>query len=368
MTSSFAQGIGWRRKTAVAFGPMLAGWMMLLMVLPAAAETPAGKLHGSAERLAGVKSWGYQLQGVDPAEIAASPYDLIVIDYSRNGQDARRFTPAEVKLMQAKPDGSRRFVIAYMSIGEAEDYRFYWTRGWVEAAPLRQSHNEAETKELPSGFETVRIPKLIAPSWLGRENERWRGNYHVRFWYSGWHDLIMHNQDSYLSRIIAAGFDGVYLDRVDAYYAIERDTESAKEWMVSFVAELASLARQKKSDFIVIPQNAEELLSEQRYLAAIDGVAKEDLLFGADRDGQRNSDGTIARSSKKLALARALGLQVLGVEYLNDPQQIAKASEELRARGIIPYFAPRGLDKLETSTASKESAEEGDDKEKETER
>jgi cysteinyl-tRNA synthetase len=325
----------------------LAGCLVLSAVQSGMAEAPKRQLLGSAERHAGVKSWGYKRHAVDPAEIAASPYDLVVIDYSRNGKDARRFTPAEVKLMQTKPEGGRRIVVAYMSIGEAEDHRFYWMRGWVETAPLRQPYGNLETKELPRGLQTVRIPKLIAPSWLGRENEGWRGNYLVRFWSSGWQDLIMHNQDSYLSRIISAGFDGVYLDRVDAFYAIERDSENAKEWMVSFVAELATVARQQKADFIVIPQNAEELLGEQRYLTAIDGIAKEDLLYGGERDGERNSDTRIAQSSRRLAAARAVGLPVLVVEYLSDPQQIASADAELRSRGMLPYFGPRGLDRLE---------------------
>jgi len=345
---SFVQGFGCCRRAVVR--GLVAGLMALLAAPAVVAETPA-KLLGSAQRLANVKSWGYQLQSVDPAEIAASPYDLVVIDYSRNGRDARRFTPAEVKLMQEKQDGSRRLVIAYMSIGEAEDYRFYWGRSWVEPVPLRQPQSESETTELPGGLEAVRVPKLIAPSWLGRENERWRGNYQVRFWYSGWQDLIMHNDDSYLSRIIAAGFDGVYLDRVDAYYDIERDTESAKEWMVDFVAELSTIARQRKPGFIVIPQNAEELLGDHRYLAAIDGVAKEDLLYGNDGDGERNGDERIAQSSRKLAAARAMGLTVLAVEYLSDPKKVERADAELRSRGIIPYFGPRGLDRLEPPPA-----------------
>jgi cysteinyl-tRNA synthetase len=169
----------------------------------------------------------------------------------------------------------------------------------------------------------------------------------VRFWFPGWQDIIMYNEDSYLSRIIAAGFDGVYLDRVDAYYDIERDTENAKDWMVSFVAELATLARQKKPGFVVIPQNAEELLGDQRYLAVIDGVAKEDLLYGSDGDGERNSDSRIAQSSKKLDVARTMGLTVLAVEYLSDAKELERADKELRARGIVPYFGPRGLDRLE---------------------
>ena len=30
-----------------------------------------------------VKSWGYQLQKIKPKKIAASPYDLVVIDYAQ---------------------------------------------------------------------------------------------------------------------------------------------------------------------------------------------------------------------------------------------------------------------------------------------
>ena len=125
------------------------------------AATPPGR------RLNDVATWGYQLQKVDPAEIAASPFDLVVIDYSRSGTDDKRFTPAEVKGMQVKPDGRRRIVLAYMSIGEAEDYRFYWRKNWVEAAPLRGSKDGAPP--LPGTRpETVNIPRLIAPGWLGQ--------------------------------------------------------------------------------------------------------------------------------------------------------------------------------------------------------
>jgi len=150
-------------------------------------------------------------------------------------------TAADVKLMQVKPDGARRLVIAYLSIGEAEDHRYYWKRGWVEPAPRRQLHGAQQPSFSSGSNETVRIPRLIAPVWLGRENDHWRGNYQVRFWHDEWKQLIMHDQASYLSRIVKAGFDGVYLSGVDVYTAIERDTDSAKDWMVGFVVELATL-------------------------------------------------------------------------------------------------------------------------------
>lgn len=310
----------------------------------AGAQTPPSPLplaKPATGRLAGVKSWGYQLQRVQPAEIAASPYDLVVIDYSRNGVDSGRFTPAEVKAMQVKPDGGRRIVLAYLSIGEAEDYRFYWEKRWVEPAPLKH-HSPAPAATVA----TVRIPRLVAPGWLGRENEVWSGNFLVRFWYEGWQEIIMHGSQSYLARIQDAGFNGVYLDRVDAYYAIESDREDAARRMVDFVAELAMVARSKRSDFIIVPQNAEELLLRQKYLSAIDGVAKEDVLFGSSDDGKPNDPQEAERTFEKLQPARKAGLPVLVVEYASDPALALAAEADVKARGMLPYFAPRKLDRL----------------------
>lgn len=51
----------------------------------------------------------------------------------------------------------------------------------------------------------------------GQAQPHWDGNYKVRYWYSEWQDLICGPEDSYLSRILNAGFDGVYLDIIDAF-------------------------------------------------------------------------------------------------------------------------------------------------------
>ena len=68
-----------------------------------------------------VKSWHYQLQDINPRAIARSSADMVVIDYSgENGP----FSKAQVEKMKRNPDGSRRIVLAYMSIGEAETYRW----------------------------------------------------------------------------------------------------------------------------------------------------------------------------------------------------------------------------------------------------
>ncbi len=318
--------------------------------LPASGIVPAGGKQSG--RLAGVRSWGYQLQNVDPTAIANSPFDLVVVDFSKDGTEAARFTPEDIKAMQRKPDGSRRFVLAYMSIGEAEEYRFYWDEKWVEAAPLMPAEALPAGAANPSAVapagepKTVRIPRLFAPSWLGRENPRWPGNFLVRYWYDDWQNLIMHHSDSYLSRVIAAGFDGAYLDRIDAFYETKLDTRFATEKMVDFVVEFAEIARKRKPGFVIVPQNAEELLKEPAYLAAIDGVAKEDLAFGLQDDGKPNELDKVAQGADKLRIARDAGLPVLVVEYLSQPAQMTVADTLLSSFGFVPYFAPRKLDGL----------------------
>src|SRR5436189_5292131 len=67
--------------------------------------TPFTATLGTAT--AGVKSWHYQLQDINPGTIANLSADMVVIDH---GTDGGPFTKADVERMQRKPDGSRRIV------------------------------------------------------------------------------------------------------------------------------------------------------------------------------------------------------------------------------------------------------------------
>ncbi|MFX4370013.1 hypothetical protein ABTA37_19985, partial [Acinetobacter baumannii] len=75
--------------------------------------------------LSDAKTWGYQLQQLSPWLIPAD-VDVIVVDYSRDGTPNRALTAQEVEALRKRPNGQRRIVLSYLSIGEAETYRFYW--------------------------------------------------------------------------------------------------------------------------------------------------------------------------------------------------------------------------------------------------
>ncbi len=59
--------------------------------------------------------------------------------------------------------------------------------------------------------------------------------------------------------------------------------------MIAFVTKLAAHARGRKPGFLVVPQNGEELLTDAGYRAVIDGIGKEDILYGETRTSSRTA-------------------------------------------------------------------------------
>ena len=280
------------------------------------------------EVLRGAKSWGYQLQRPDVARLSASPYDVLVIDYSRDGSEAERFTPAELARLKVKPDGSRRVVLAYLSIGEAETYRFYWHWTWG------------------GRWYTGWLGLLLAPSWIGPANAEWGGNYAVRYWDPGWQAILL-GTDGYVERIVAAGFDGVWLDKVDSSIEpIARRRKTAQNDMRALVAQIAGHGRKLRPGFLVVPQNGEELLVEPAYRAVIDGLGKEDLLYGEFHDREANPEEVIEKRIALLRLLAGEGKSILAVEYIDEPARIDAARRRLSEVGLVPHFADRPLDNL----------------------
>ena len=80
--------------------------------------------------LAQVRHWGCQYQNIELTNIASSLLDLIVIDPNLDGLTGRVADRSEVQAIQRKPDGQRRLVVAYLSVGAAEEYRPYWDPNW----------------------------------------------------------------------------------------------------------------------------------------------------------------------------------------------------------------------------------------------
>lgn len=277
-------------------------------------------VSAQGEPLQQVRTWVYQLNGIDPRAIAASGFDLAVVDHSADGSAEAAFSPGALDMMKRKPDGSPRIVLAYMSIGEAEDYRFYWREEWSRGPP----------------------------SWLDAENPDWPGNYKVRYWDPNWQSLIFGSPDAYLDRILDAGFDGVYLDIIDAFEYYEDRRPSAEAEMVALVRRIAEYGRARRPgrSFYVIPQNGEMLLAHPEYLETVDGIAKEDLFWGYDGIEAPTPDNERDFSVGFLGRAAAANKIVLTVDYPIAADFVGDLYSRARGLGFVPYSTVRDLDRI----------------------
>ena len=277
----------------------------------------------------GINSWAYQLQDADPQLISTTDFNLIVMDYSRDGTEDEKYTEGEIE----KIKDAGIIPIVYISIGEAEDYRFYWKKEW---------------KDNP-------------PEWLGKENPEWEGNYKVKFWKEEWKNIIF----SYLDRVIEQGFEGVYLDIIDAYLYWSDDKngedtvlsveESASE-MINFVKEISEYCRSKVEDtFYIIPQNGEDILDYDHgtYMETVSGIGIEDLFYNGT---EKLEDEEIEERLKYLISFQKSGKLVLSVDYVDDgtgykgenKDRIDDYIKKCRKYGFIPYasFSDRELNRL----------------------
>lgn len=121
-------------------------------------------------------------------------YDLLLIEPSHNGIF---FTKEQTEELKRKKNGGKRIVIAYLSIGEAEDYRNYWNKSWSRKRP----------------------------EWIVEENPNWKGNYVVKYWKPEWKNIIK----SYQKKLDSMGVDGYLLDTVDSYYYFQDKAEQGKK-------------------------------------------------------------------------------------------------------------------------------------------
>ena len=126
------------------------------------------------------------------AAVTATNYDVLITDLFFHAEDDS-WTDQEIAQLRPKENGGQRLVICYLSAGEAEKYRYYWK-------------DCCENK---------------SPAWLSESNPSFPDNYKVHYWKSAWRDIVFEGKDAYLERILDAGFDGVFLDVVDAYHYFE---------------------------------------------------------------------------------------------------------------------------------------------------
>jgi len=310
-------------------------------------------------RLAGVQTWyyhlGFTLEGRKLRQISESSYDMVVIEPIYTEAENTDY-PISATLAQLHQN--QRLVLAYIDIGQAEEWRSYWQAGW----------------------------RIGAPSWIvANDPDGWDGNYPVAFWHPEWKQIWL-GQNGLVADLARQGFDGVYLDWVEAYSdesvisAASRDGKDPRREMIRFVAEIGQAGRAVSSGFIVVTQNAAELATDRAYLRSIDGLAQEQTWFDGAASNRPTGDcplpateadietsaykASLSRACRRmyenfpnstlhvssesyiedLSLARSRGIKVFTVDYTVKRQNIITAITNARQLGFVPFTSERALD------------------------
>jgi len=266
----------------------------------------------------------YQLQNAEPAEILKSGFSWVIMDYSKTGEESGAYSLAEIYSLV----DSLVTPLAYISIGEAEDYRFYWHPAWVS----KPGSNNFTDK---------------APPWLGHTNPDWPGNYKVRYWDVDWRD---HYLKPYLDKIISQGFKGAYLDIIDAFeywsdagnYGGKNgeaalandpigDEAKAAQRMMNLVKWIASYCRDKSDfgeQFLLFPQNGERILdydADHSYMKSISGIGREDIWYNETLE---NSQQDVNETIGYLRQFIKSGKTVIAVDYVDDGSGLSGANQK----------------------------------------
>jgi cysteinyl-tRNA synthetase, unknown class len=259
------------------------------------------------------------------ARLAACGRDWIVLD--ANFRSGEPWTAADLTSIRAGRAG--RKAMAYLSIGEAGDYRAYWRPEW------------------DAGRDGS--PDAAAPAWLLAQNPEWKNNYRVKYWQAEWQKIILADAD----KIMAAGFDGVYLDIVDGFETFEREGEnflddrmnpetkqSYRRDMMDWVKSVAARVRKANPTAFIIPQNGTQLLAHPDFLSVVDAVGVEDLFTHGDKLKKAADTNYIL---KNLALALAAHKPVLDIEYPQGKDLQMRVKEQAAQHGLVCLVTDRQL-------------------------
>lgn len=345
------------------------------------AQTPTAPINGvTTMTLEHVKHWVYIIQNVQTErqreQLVGTHFDMYVLEPVITDPNDADFNIAKlVHDIRQYNISSRKvdpIILAYIDMGQAESWRWYFDESWETYNNGRYELSDA------------------APDWIvGRDPNAWENNYPVAFWETTWQDIVIsgYQGQSHVDVSLDAGFDGIYMDWVEAFsdesvLAYLQDSEAVSEaavWdesatrMFDFIEEIRDYARVSapttNPNYLVIAQNASDLrgFNPRRYDTLIDAVAIEGLFYeGIDgschafdnwdcKDGYNVDVETVTGDWTQEILEEHLPptlenniMPVFCAEYAQF-EAATKVYQNLAPGICIPYATRRSLSQLSTT-------------------
>jgi len=292
----------------------------------------------------------YQIQNLeehtDIDKLAGTDYDLLVVEPGFNIKDDPYDVNYLIDNLKIKPNGEKRIILAYIDIGQAEDWRTYWKNDW-----------KAPTKT-QTGYPDFLI--TIDP-------DGWSGNYPVAYWRKDWQNIWL-KENGIIEQIAKYGFDGVYLDWVEAYdddkirEIASKENINPESEMISFIEAIKTTGKTIFSDFLVVSQNAPYLIEANPtlYTSVIDAISTEDTWFYGEGDAEWDSpkagdlhgeerhedDYSTENRIKQNKKYLQYGIPVFTVDYCISKDNANEVYNESRRNGFIPLVTRVSLSQI----------------------
>lgn len=257
----------------------------------------------SANPLSHVRKW-FILLAYNPAtfrmsSVKVAEYDMAILDPDHH-------PPIESFSKKTR-------LIAYVSLGEAEEYRSYWS-------------------------------KIKGASWIIGPNENWKGNYYVDVRDPAWRSVILREV---IPPIVAKGFKGIFLDTLDtAEYLESKDPQKysgSKTAMVSLVSEIHAAY----PEILLISNNGFAILDAIGPL--LSGMLVEDISMMPDfeKGGYKKVPAEDREYKTKILkpLSKKYRLPVFSIDYAPREDKAARqwCVQEAHKLGFKPYLAEKNL-------------------------
>jgi Predicted extracellular endo alpha-1,4 polygalactosaminidase or related polysaccharide hydrolase len=218
----------------------------------------------------------------------------------------------------AELKGAGTAVIAYISIGEADEGRRYWNT-WepTERAP--------DLPTIPRTLLDARNPLFLGP------DPEWPGSYFVDASDETWQTILVEEEIPYVLALGGDRYDGLVMDVIDVvdeYDGWPRE-EEMREGMIALIRKI----RQKYPHLLLIPNRGFGIAEAMG--PYVDGIKFEELTFRFDEDG----------NGRYIAQVNVAGI--------HDNQEEIDAAVSMARRYNLPIFV---LDHVETRPPDRTSA------------
>jgi cysteinyl-tRNA synthetase, unknown class len=144
-------------------------------------------------------SSGFGRQEEFALQMHGTNFDLIIVDVFHSVGEP--LTKRAIETLKYKKIGGRRLVYAFVDIGSAASYDYFWKPNWREGSP----------------------------QWISAPTPGDPDRYFVQYWQPEWRQIIASDTNSYIYGLVAQGFDGVILGGIGNYRFFEGGLEALAE-------------------------------------------------------------------------------------------------------------------------------------------